>query len=230
MQRVSQLALRRLLSPPSAAAAGRRAVPVVAEDVSGGGIPLLNRGGGAVAAASRWSGGGSGLRLARRLCTYDERDDRALEEEAEKKFGWILKIFFLGTAGLVGYQFFPYMGDNLLLQSISLLRVKDPLFKRMGASRLTRFAVDDGRRMKVVEMGGAQELLNVLEGAKDDKTRKEALKALVALSKSEEAARFLDKAGAYAIVSSTPDPKAPEFAEIETYKASILKAFDELKS
>jgi hypothetical protein len=100
-------------------------------------------------------------------------DDRALEEEAEKKFGWILKIFFLGTAGLVGYQFFPYMGtgssstgvwiisiayfsgepelvalpdkfsgDNLLLQSISLLRVKDPLFKRMGASRLTRFAVD----------------------------------------------------------------------------------------
>ncbi|GJM96113.1 hypothetical protein PR202_ga12924 [Eleusine coracana subsp. coracana] len=209
MQRVSQLALRRLLSPPSAAAAGRRAVPVVAEDVSGGGIPLLNRVGGAVAAASRWSGGGSGLRLARRLCTYDERDDRALEEEAEKKFGWILKIFFLGTAGLVGYQFFPYMGDNLLLQSISLLRVKDPLFKRMGASRLTRFAVDDGRRMKVVEMGGAQELLNVLE---------------------EEAARFLDKAGAYAIVSSTPDPKAPEFAEIETYKASLLKAFDELKS
>ncbi|GJN23808.1 hypothetical protein PR202_gb11490 [Eleusine coracana subsp. coracana] len=240
MQRVSQLALRRLLSPPSAAAAGRRAVPVVAEYVSGGSILLQTRGGGAVAAASGWSGGGSGLQLARRLCTYDERDDRALEEEAEKKFGWILKIFFLGTAGL-------FSGDNLLLQSISLLCVKDPLFKRMGASRLTRFAVDehlmsividaycfpegtDGRRMKVVEMGGAQELLNVLEGSKDDKTRKEALKALVALSKSEEAARFLDKAGAYAIVSSTPDPKTPEFAEIETYKASLLKAFDELKS
>lgn len=27
-------------------------------------------------------------------------------------------------------------------QSISLLHVKDPLFKRMGASRLARFAVD----------------------------------------------------------------------------------------
>lgn len=27
-------------------------------------------------------------------------------------------------------------------QSVSLLRVKDPLFKRMGASRLTRFAID----------------------------------------------------------------------------------------
>ncbi|RCV41568.1 hypothetical protein SETIT_9G147000v2, partial [Setaria italica] len=156
------------------------------------------------------------------------RRERALEEEAEKKFGWILKIFFLGTAGLVGYQFFPYMGDNLLQQSISLLRVKDPLFKRMGASRLGRFAVDDQRRMKVVEMGGAQELLNVLEGAKDDKTRKEALKTLVGLSKSEEAAGFLDRAGAYAIVSSTPN--SPEYAEIETYKASLLKAFDQLKS
>jgi len=228
MQRVSQLALRRLLSPPSAAAAARRAAPVTAEAVSGGGSVLLPRGGGAGVAASEWSGGGQGLWLARRLCTYDERDDRALEEEAEKKFGWILKIFFLGTAGLVGYQFFPYMGDNLLQQSISLLRVKDPLFKRMGASRLTRFAVDDQRRMKVVEMGGAQELLNVLEGAKDDKTRKEALKTLVALSKSEEAAGFLDKAGAYAIVSSTPNSSV--YAEIETYKTSFLTALDKLKS
>jgi hypothetical protein len=35
-----------------------------------------------------------------------------------------------------------FSGDNLLQQSISLLRVKDPLFKRMGASRLARFAVD----------------------------------------------------------------------------------------
>ncbi|KAG8097739.1 hypothetical protein GUJ93_ZPchr0013g36500 [Zizania palustris] len=70
---------------------------------------LLRCGGGVGygVAASGWSGG-SGLRLARRFFTYDERDDRALEEEAEKKFGWILKIFFIGTAGLGGYQFFPY--------------------------------------------------------------------------------------------------------------------------
>jgi len=47
MQRVSQLALRRLLSPPSAAAAARRAAPVTAEAVSGGGSVLLPRGGGA---------------------------------------------------------------------------------------------------------------------------------------------------------------------------------------
>lgn len=38
--------------------------------------------------------------------------------------------------------------------------------------------------MKVVELGGAQELLRMLGAAKDDKTRKEALKALLALSKS----------------------------------------------
>ena len=47
MQRVSQLALRRLLSPPSAAAAARRAAPVTAEAVSGGGSILLPRVGGA---------------------------------------------------------------------------------------------------------------------------------------------------------------------------------------
>ncbi|WVZ60036.1 hypothetical protein U9M48_010108 [Paspalum notatum var. saurae] len=227
MQRVSQVALRRLLSPTTVAAAARRAAPVAAEAVSGGGVLLQPRGSVNGVAAGGWSGGVPGLRLARRLCTYDERDDRALEEEAEKKFGWILKIFFLGTAGLVGYQFFPYMGDNLLQQSISLLRVKDPLFKRMGASRLARFAVDDPRRMKVVDMGGAQELLNVLEGAKDDKTRKEALRALSALSKSEEATRFLDKAGAYAIVRSTPN--SAEYGEIQTYKASIMTALDRLK-
>ncbi|KAF8684409.1 hypothetical protein HU200_044302 [Digitaria exilis] len=169
MQRVSQLAVRRLLSSAPAAAAARRSAPVAAESVSGGGSILLPRSCGA-----------------------------------------------------------GFSGDNLLQQSISLLRVKDPLFKRMGASRLARFAVDDQRRMKVVEMGGAQELLNVLEGAKDDKTRKEVLKTLVELSKSEEAAGFLDKAGAYAIVSSIPN--SPEYAEIETYKTRLLTAFDKLKS
>jgi hypothetical protein len=42
----------------------------------------------------------------------------------------------------------------------------------------------DERRMKVVEMGGAKELLNVLKADTDDKTCKEILNALVALSKS----------------------------------------------
>lgn len=38
--------------------------------------------------------------------------------------------------------------------------------------------------MQIVELGGARELINMLAAAKDDRTREEALKALVALSKS----------------------------------------------
>ncbi|URE23732.1 hypothetical protein MUK42_17272 [Musa troglodytarum] len=163
----------------------------------------------------------------RRFSTINERDDMSLEEEAERKAGWLLKLFFVGTAALVAFEFFPYMGETLLQQSISLLHVKDPLFKRMGASRLARYAVDDKRRMKVVEMGGAQDLLNMLKTAKDDKTRKQALKTLVALSHSDEAAEALHQADAIAIVSSTPN--SVEYAEVEAYKSSLLKRFQELK-
>ena len=46
------------------------------------------------------------------------------------------------------------------------------------------FGFPDERRMKIVEIGGAQELLNMLGTAKDDRTRKEALRALDAISKS----------------------------------------------
>ncbi|XP_072988994.1 uncharacterized protein [Typha latifolia] len=175
-------------------------------------------------------GGRSDVRNAplRQFSSLHGRDDISIEEEVEKKAGWVLKFIFIGTAGLVGYQFFPYMGDNLLQQSISLLHVKDPLFKRMGASRLARFAVDDERRMKVVDLGGAQELLTMLEGAKDDKTRKEALKALVALSYSDGAAEFLDQAGAVAIVDSILN--SSEYPEIGAYKTSLLNKFQELKN
>ncbi|KAL6556221.1 hypothetical protein OROGR_005509 [Orobanche gracilis] len=38
--------------------------------------------------------------------------------------------------------------------------------------------------MKIIEIGGAQELVTMLAAAKDDRTRKEALKALIAISKS----------------------------------------------
>ncbi|CAN8254482.1 unnamed protein product [Cochlearia groenlandica] len=154
-----------------------------------------------------------------------KKDDLTLEEEAERKIGWLLKLFFAGTASYVGYQFFPYMGDTLIQQSVSLLHVKDPLFKRIGASRLSRFAIDDERRMKVVELGGAKELLHMLGNAKDDKTRKEALKALSALSKSDEAANFLGSNGALSIVKSTPD--SLEDSDISTYKSNILKKLDD---
>ncbi|EEF41495.1 conserved hypothetical protein [Ricinus communis] len=118
-------------------------------------------------------------------------------------------------------------GDNLVQQSVSLLQVKDPFFKRTGASRLARFAISDEKRMKVVELGGAQELVHMLEDAKDENTRIAALKALAALSYSDEAVGALHNAGAISVIKSTPD--SPEEAEIKNYKSSLLKRFQELR-
>lgn len=39
-------------------------------------------------------------------------DELALEEEAERKFGWLLKLMFIETVTYVGFQFFPYMGTS----------------------------------------------------------------------------------------------------------------------
>ncbi|KAL3521283.1 hypothetical protein ACH5RR_019432 [Cinchona calisaya] len=159
--------------------------------------------------------------------SFHGRDERSIEEEAERKIGWFLKLIFAGTATVVAYQVFPYMGDNLMQQSVSLLQVKDPMFKRMGAARLARFAVDDERRKKIVEIGGAQELLNMLGTAKDDCTRKEALKALDAISKSDEARGSLLQAGAISVIKSIPD--SAEDAEVKTYRLSLLDRFKDLR-
>ncbi|PIN07229.1 hypothetical protein CDL12_20206 [Handroanthus impetiginosus] len=154
-------------------------------------------------------------------------DERSIEEEAERKIGWLLKLIFAGTASVVAYNLFPYMGETLMQQSVSLLHVKDPLFKRMGASRLARFAIDDERRMKIVELGGAKELVNMLAAAKDDRTRKEALKALVAISKSDQAVDALHEAGAIPVIRSSPD--SAEYNEIEKYKSNLLSRFQDLR-
>jgi len=45
-------------------------------------------------------------------------------------------------------------------------------------STLFTFCLQDERRKKIIEMGGAQELLNMLSTATDDRTRKAALQAL----------------------------------------------------
>ncbi|KAJ9547393.1 hypothetical protein OSB04_019936 [Centaurea solstitialis] len=172
-------------------------------------------------------------------------DERAMEEEAENKIGWLFKLIFIGTATIGGYHIFPYLGDNLIHQSVSLLNVKDPLFKRMGASRLARFATDDlsrksvklflmydpvdldERRMKIVEMGGAQQLVDMLGAATDDKTRKEALNAIIAIARSDEAVGALQSAGAISVIMATP--QSTEDAEIEKYKRKLLKRLEALK-
>ncbi|KAL6543403.1 hypothetical protein OROHE_010025 [Orobanche hederae] len=155
------------------------------------------------------------------------RDEKALEEDAERKIGWVLKLFFAGTATVIGYHLFPYMGENVMQQSVKLLQVKDPLFKRMGASRIARFSIDDKRRMKIVELGGAKGLVNMLASAKDDKTRKLALKALVAISKSDGALDPILKAGAMLVIEATPD--SSEFKEIEECKTSLMARLQDLK-
>ncbi|XP_078434527.1 ARM repeat superfamily protein [Wolffia australiana] len=163
----------------------------------------------------------------KRLSSVHGREEVSIEEEAEKKAGWLLKIIFVGSASYLGFQFFPYMGDNLLQQSIFLLQVRDPLFKRMGASRLTRFAVDDGRRLRVIEMGGARPLLEMLDGAKDDRTRREALKTLAALARSDEVSAALSAAGAERVVSKVPD--SSETPEIQRFKSDLIKRFRDLR-
>ncbi|KAL4574980.1 hypothetical protein LXL04_021820 [Taraxacum kok-saghyz] len=163
-------------------------------------------------------------------------DEREIEEEAERKFGWLFKLLFVGTATIGGYHIFPYLGDNLIHQSVSLLNVKDPLFKRMGASRLARFATDDvnlqlynldERRMKIVELGGAKQLVEMLNGAKDDSTRKEALSAIIAIARSDEAMGALHSAGAISAIMGTP--LSEEDAEIEKFKRKLLKRFRDMK-
>ncbi|GMH15428.1 hypothetical protein Nepgr_017269 [Nepenthes gracilis] len=163
----------------------------------------------------------------RNFCSSKTKDELSVEEEAERKIGWLLKLIFAGTAVAVGYQFFPYMGDNIMQQSVALLQVKDPLFKRMGASRLARLATDDEKRKKIVEMGGAQELVSMLEAAKDDRTTKEALKALVALSASEEAANAMYRAGAISVIRSALG--SAEDRDIARYKTSLLKRFQDMR-
>ncbi|CAM8962064.1 unnamed protein product [Rhodiola kirilowii] len=159
--------------------------------------------------------------------SFTRKEEIALEEEAQRKIGWFLKLLFAGTATIVAYQFFPYLGDNLIQQSVSLLNVKDPLFKRMGASRLTRFSIDDERRMKIVEMGGADGLVKMLGSAKDDKTKNEALKALAALSASDEAVAALYHAGVISAIRSVPDSR--DNVEAMQYKSNLLKRFQDLK-
>ncbi|KAJ0087503.1 hypothetical protein Patl1_07057 [Pistacia atlantica] len=51
--------------------------------------------------------------------------------------------------------------------AVSLLKSNIPVFKYWGAHRLARYAIDDKRRMKIVEIGGAWELVNMLWDAGD---------------------------------------------------------------
>lgn len=83
--------------------------------------------------------------------------------------------------------------------------------------------------MKIVEVGGAEHLLNMIGDTKDDKTRKEALKALVAISLSDEAVGFLQRAGAVSVIRSIPNSSLGD-VEIEKYKSSLITRFEDLNN
>ncbi|XP_006366580.2 uncharacterized protein [Solanum tuberosum] len=97
----------------------------------------------------------------------------------------------------------------------------------MGASRLARFAIDDEKRMKIVEIGGAQQLLNMLEFARDDRTRKESLKALFAISNQMRLLRYYIKLGLYQ--SSIPLSSLLRMLKLgNKYKSNLLIRFQNL--
>ncbi|MED6161503.1 hypothetical protein PIB30_061284 [Stylosanthes scabra] len=130
----------------------------------------------------------------RNFSSYSGKDELSIEQEAERKVGWLLKTIFFATAGAAGYHFFPYM---------------------------------DERRIKILEIGGAEELLNMLSTAKDDRTRKAALEALAALSQSDKVLASLHNAGAISIIRSAPN--SLEDADVEKFKLSLMKRFQDLR-
>lgn len=161
----------------------------------------------------------------RALSSVSQGDD--IEEDVDNKAAWLMKAFLFGTAVYAGCYFVPLMGDSMIQQSVALLRVKDPLFKRMGASRLSRIATNDDRRRTIVEMGGVHGLVNMLNTAPDDLTRREAMKALASLSQSDIAVNALHHAGAQSVINSITDSTTDD--DMLKYKSKLLRRLHELK-
>ena len=75
------------------------------------------------------------------------------------------------------------MTTNRCLYRRPLLSFLNSLRRKVVLIPCTSCVVDE-RRQKILEIGGAEVLVKMLSAAKDDRTRKEALKALSALSGS----------------------------------------------
>ncbi|CAM6121825.1 unnamed protein product [Calypogeia fissa] len=143
---------------------------------------------------------------------------QSLDQETERKAGWMLKALAAVTFTYVGLNVFPLMGDNLVKHSVRLLRTKDPLFRRSGASRLTLIATDDERRLKIVDAGGVGALVDMLQTASDDDTRREAAKALATLSECDAAVEELHKTGVQPLV----DTLSTSSSDSETQQHSLF--------
>ncbi|KAA3482029.1 P60-like protein [Gossypium australe] len=128
-------------------------------------------------------------------------------------------VFFLDPPLCMQRNSCHHLGSWFCLRCLDGLEDRfsvPPLIFHENLSELSR----DRRRLKIVKIGGAQELLNMLVYAEDELTQKEALKALNAISKSA-----LHNAGAISVKMSIPDTSVD--AEIGTFKIffELLKRF-----
>lgn len=149
------------------------------------------------------------------------------EMEMVKKFGWLLKVLAAVTLTYVSFHMFPMMGDSLIWQSVALVRSEDPFMKRSGASRISRIATNDERRKSFVQAGGVRELVKMLEMAPDDKTRREAVKALVSLCYCDVAVEALHQTGAEAFIQSLANESSA--TDVQSQSIILLQKLDEWK-
>lgn len=148
-----------------------------------------------------------------------------LESEMRKRVGWLIKILAAVTITYVSFNMFPIMGDSLIWQSVALVRLDDPFMKRSGASRISMIATNDRRRKNFVEAGGVTELAKMLESAPDDKTRREAVKALVSLCECGVAVEALHATGAEGLLKSLVQGSSD--ADVESHSLILIKKLEE---
>lgn len=149
------------------------------------------------------------------------------EMEMVKKVGWLIKLLAAVTLTYVSFNVFPIMGDSLIWQSVALLHSEDPFMKRSGASRISLIATDDKRRKNFVEAGGIKELAKMLESAADDKTRREAVKALTSLCHCDVAVEALHETGAESFISSLANGALD--LDVQNQAIALMKKLDDWK-
>ncbi|KAL2652824.1 hypothetical protein R1flu_020952 [Riccia fluitans] len=172
-----------------------------------------------------------GMKISQRRAlstTFGSQGAEALEQETERKAGWMLKGIAAVTLTYVGFNVFPLMGDSMVKHSVALLRTQDPYFKRSGASRLTLIATDDDRRLRIVNAGGVAGLVNMLESATDDETCREAVKALAVISQIDAAIEALDATGVQPLLvnlaGSSLDLESQQYATTLLERLSVRKS------
>lgn len=138
-----------------------------------------------------------------------------------KVFGTFVKIA-VGVPLLFGtMNVLTSMGDSWVRPTIKLLRCTDPFMQRSGAHRLNLMAYNDKRRKFVVDAGAVPFLLQMLEAAPDDKTRKSALEALSNLAQCDAGLEALfavseGEAVVLAVVQSSED------AEVQGHARALI--------